>query len=44
MPETFVRIGDFRCFPLTDGALPYPKDTIGRHGNAKVRQDLSARG
>jgi glyoxylase-like metal-dependent hydrolase (beta-lactamase superfamily II) len=28
MPETFVRIGDFRCFPLTDGGLHYPKSAL----------------
>jgi len=28
MPEPFVRIGDFRCFPLTDGALHYPTSAL----------------
>jgi glyoxylase-like metal-dependent hydrolase (beta-lactamase superfamily II) len=28
MPETFVRIGDFRCFPLVDGSFHYPKGAL----------------
>src|SRR5262245_57149182 len=28
MPEMFVRIGDFRCFPLMDGSFQYPKDAL----------------
>ena len=28
MPEKFVRIGGFRCYPLTDGSVLYPKEML----------------
>jgi glyoxylase-like metal-dependent hydrolase (beta-lactamase superfamily II) len=28
MPEKSLRIGDFRCFPLSDGYLTYPKQAL----------------
>jgi len=28
MPERYIRIGEFRCFPLTDGQLSYPKHAL----------------
>jgi glyoxylase-like metal-dependent hydrolase (beta-lactamase superfamily II) len=28
MPEKYIRIGEFRCFPLSDGHLRYPKQAL----------------
>src|SRR5215472_6167693 len=28
MPERYIRIGEFSCFPLTDGHLTYPKHAL----------------
>jgi glyoxylase-like metal-dependent hydrolase (beta-lactamase superfamily II) len=28
MPEKYIRIGEFRCFPLSDGFLTYPTEAL----------------
>lgn len=28
MPEKYIRIGEFRCFPLSDGCLTYPTHAV----------------
>ena len=28
MSENYIRVGEFRCFPLTDGHLTYPQNAL----------------